>query len=198
MKEGIGHAVGLDEAHEMCINRDMKMAVVTPTKPYLQKTLHFFSHRIKARKVFLSQLFLPTNTHTSPAIWDSRSTTKKWEENVQKMRIAIHDNCLLPAETANRGLINVFTNQIATQEQCHDLLNARLIGEQGYMNFVSHTILHQSSVTKPAVRRKQLLTMAPPKVTRKRLSQQQKEQRETNKYLRRRLASLVQRNRSKV
>ena len=44
------------------------------------------------------------------------------------------------------------------------------------------------SVEKAAVRRKQLLTMAPIKVTIKRLSQQQKEQRDTNKYQRRRLA----------
>ena len=38
------------------------------------------------------------------------------------------------------------------------------------------------------MRRKQLLTMAPIKVTMKMLSQQQKEQRDTNKYQRRRLA----------
>lgn len=91
-------------------------------------------------------------------------------------------------QQTDTGLINVFTKQQATPEQTPDLLNARKLGEQSYLNFVTHHILQQPSVSKAPVRRKQLLTMAPLKVTKRRLSQQQKEQRDTTKYLRKRLA----------
>ena len=71
---------------------------------------------------------------------------------------------------SNRALFNVFTNQQATPEQTHDLLNARKVGEQGYVNYITHHILQLPSVVNALVRRKQLLTMAPPKITKKRLS----------------------------
>ena len=184
----VGHAVALDECHEMCINRDLKMAVARPSTAYLKKTTHYFSYRIKAQKNISSQLFplpqLPVN-HT---IWDETSSAKRQEDNVSRMRTLIAERLFFPASIdTNRGVVNLFTNKQATNEQAHDMLNARQIGEQSYLNFVTHTLLQMPSVNAP-VRRKQLLTMAPCKITRRRMTQQQQEQKETNRYLRKRLA----------
>ena len=57
-------------------------------------------------------------------------------------------------QQTDRGLINIFTKQQATPEQTHDLINARKLGEQSYLNFVTHRILQQPSVSKAPVRRK--------------------------------------------
>jgi hypothetical protein len=187
VKGGIGHAVALDEAHEMCINKDIKMAVARPTQAYLKKTNSFLPYRIKAQKQLEEQLFPPTvESPQKPSPLDTTTLTKKWDDNVMHMRALIKDRVFVPSET-KRGVVNVFTGDQATVEQAHDLLNAREIGEQHYLNYVSHHILKEPS-TKAPVRKKRLLTMAPKKITKSRMSQKEKEERDTNKYLRRRLA----------
>ena len=151
---------------------------------------YFFAYRIKAQKQFASQLFPTTTPEVSQeTIWDRRTTTKNWEENVLKMCKLIAEHSMLTTDIEiNRGLINIFTNTHATQAQTQDLLNARQVGEQVYANFVTHYILQLPSVQNAPVRRKQLLTMAPLKTTKKHITQQQKEQWDINKYLRKRLA----------
>ena len=70
MKGGLGHAVGFDEAHEMCVNKDMKMAAVRPTQAYL--TNFFLSYRITAQCQHTSQLFPDATEPTQkPTIFDS-------------------------------------------------------------------------------------------------------------------------------
>ena len=80
------------------------------------------------------------------------------------MCMIIHEHSTFKTSIeANRGLINVFTDEKATNEQTHDLLNAQKIGEQGYINYVTHNILQLSSVLDAPVR----LTTAPLKKTTK-------------------------------
>lgn len=69
---GNGHYVGLNEAHEMCINKDMKEAIVCPTKTYFQKTSLFLRHCIDIHKALMKQLFQkPVETEdTTTTIYD--------------------------------------------------------------------------------------------------------------------------------
>ena len=139
MKGGLGHAITLYEAHEMCINRYLKMAVVRPTQPYLLKTNYFFGYRIKAQKLLKSQLFPATQTSTPKQnLLDTTSTVKHWDENIMTMSL-ITKNKLFPIK-CNRGVVNVFTGIAATVEQVHDLLNARKVGELHHINYITHHI----------------------------------------------------------
>ena len=88
---------------------------------------------------------------------------------------------------SNSGVMNMFSSKKATTEQAHDLIEARKIGQKYYKDCITHNIIQSPSV-KTRLRKKRLLTMAPVKVTKTRMSQKEKEERDTNKYLRRRLA----------
>ncbi len=99
VKGGIGHAIALDEAHEMCVNRDLKMAVVRPTYAYLKKTNFFFSYR----------MFPVTEMPTQkPQLVDTAASTKCWNDNVLNMRSVMTKHELLPAQSS-RGVVNAFT-----------------------------------------------------------------------------------------
>ena len=186
-----GHSVALDESHEMCINKDFKMAVVRPTKAYLKKTALFFGYRISAHKNFISQLF-PESTSTThnmqKTVFDHSSAADKREQNIDTMKLIIaNKNLLPPITTTNRGLINVFSGQKASTEQSHDLLAFRQIGLSHYENYVKTRILKEPS-TKTAVRKRRLLTFSDKKMTKRKISQLQHEHKQVTTCLRRRLA----------
>ena len=56
LTEGNGHAVGLDEAHEMCINMDSKYAVVRPSPDMMEKIANFMPFRSRCLNNLKRQL----------------------------------------------------------------------------------------------------------------------------------------------
>ena len=91
-------AVALDEAHEMCVNKDLKSAVIRPTQAYLQKTTLFFNYRIVAYKDLIKQP-CPERASNSPStesITDSTKDALHWEENIRQVCSLVHSNHLLP------------------------------------------------------------------------------------------------------
>lgn len=166
-----GHSVALDEAHEMCINKDMKHAVVRPTKAYLQKTSLFLRFRIKAYENLQCQLF-PVNTEKKAlytGIYSENPEIVKAEDNIRAMMSILDEKELLPhsINTHNRGIVNVFSGQKATPEQTQDLLNFRKIGEKHLKHYIDWHILKNPSCKAPT-RKHRLLTMEGQKVEGKR------------------------------
>ena len=173
-----GHAVALDEAHEMCINKDMKYAVVRPSKEYLQKTSLFLRLRIAAYKNLLSQL-LPAapNALDNYGIYSDKPELNRAEQNIKSMMDTIEDRKLFQTSPhSNRGLINVFTGRKATLEQAHDLLHFRNIGIERFHQYIKFHILKHPSSNAPK-RKQRLLTMAAPKSeSKKRFGQRERDE----------------------
>ena len=136
------HSVTIDEAHEMCINKDLKLATVRPTPSYLQKTSLFFNYRTAAYKNFLQQLFPDRKNQpqsdTMSSITDNTTSASKKEENIKHLCTCICKASLLSLQTNNRGLINCFTGQRATPEQANDMLHFHKIGTESFHQFISH------------------------------------------------------------
>ena len=183
------HSVALDEAHEMCINKDLKGAVIRSTDAYLQKTSLFFNYRINLLKHFKAQLYPEENSFCyEPTIMTTDPAIIKMFRNVTNMAKSITDAQLLPIQTStNRGLINAFTNSLATPEQAHDMLAFRIIGEEALDHYITHVIIGEPSTTN-VVRHRKLLTMTSPKATKRKQSQKEKENKVVMTCLRRRLA----------
>ena len=108
------HSVALDEAHEMCINKDLKGAIVRPTTAYLQKTSLFYNYRIKAYKHFIQQIFPEKSKKCVQlnTIMDSSPQSIQQEQNILQMCSEIKKHKLLLRDLdSNRGLFNAFNDK---------------------------------------------------------------------------------------
>ena len=114
------HSVGLDEAHEMLINKDCKMAVVRPTKEFVSRMALYFPFRSRVMHNFQHQL-TPEASSISNEDKSPTSLEKKIRESVEVIREALKKSKLLPSDPTE-----VLQDE---EEQQNDLLNFRAIGK---------------------------------------------------------------------
>ena len=130
----VWHSVGIDEAHEMLINKECKSAITRPSPDYINRMAHYLPYRTKmfenARSQLLPEVKEKITKINSPFMHDVNN--QKFEKNVIAIMQLLDSKSLIVITDDNRGLINPFCNKVANSQQTHDLLNFRRIGEEEF------------------------------------------------------------------
>ena len=164
------HSVAIDEAHEMLVNKQCKNSITKPSEDYINRVAKYITHRTKSFEVLKQELFPPSfrTTQNICSVYSSKHLDEKNEMNIQAQMNALSEVSFF--EITNCGLINCFTGNKATEQNHHDLLNFRKIGEDEYKMRISYFVLRQPSVKAP--NRKRALQMFSVKIVKtKRVSQ---------------------------
>ena len=107
------HSVAVDEAHEMLVNKDLKQAIVRPSREYLTRLATFFPYRSKALHNLQEQLFPESQVHLhSRTLVLSRPEEKKYLNNFEAMRSKLEQISLFT--DGIHQLHNPFTNKNAS------------------------------------------------------------------------------------
>ena len=106
------HSVAVDEAHEMCINKDCKTSIVRPTPDYISRVANYIPLRTKCLQNLRNQIFPEENDHKADTTPTSFLTTnandRKTATNVRAQISSIKSAGLLKIVESNRGLIIPF------------------------------------------------------------------------------------------
>ena len=155
-------SVAFVESHEMLINKDIKAAIRRIESDYIQHICAYLTIHAKVIKTLKSQTNLNRARTVNPNIMHVPKQHVNFEPNVKAIDSIVNDVNLLPSTiTVNRGLCNVFTNQVATLQVRDEMINFVSIGEREMDAFVNSRILNIFSLDFP-VSRKQLETFQPP------------------------------------
>ena len=166
------HSVAIDEAHEMLVNKDLKQAIVRPSREYLTRMATFFPYRSQAMHNLQDQLFPESQGDSQTLTLLVSRQEEKSLQNIAAIRVRIEQIC--PFTDGNQQLHNPFTNKTATPEQRKDLLCFREEGQKEFETYVEYHILKKSSIC-PKTKRKQLQTFSEKKVTKQRYNTLEKE-----------------------
>ena len=140
------HSIGIDEGHEMLINKACKMSIVRPSPDYINRIVRYLPYRTKALENLSTYLF-PDDKKKCEEVLSPLSTKPddiKREHNISCQIKVINNSGMLEHVSTDRGLINPFTKKTATTQQSCDLLSFRDIGQREFLNHIPFHILKKN------------------------------------------------------
>ena len=163
------HSVAIDEAHEMMINKDLKSAVVRPSRENMNRMSLYLGHRMKLLHNLQTQVnqgLERDQLEDAGSIYTVDKTTIKSLQNVRVMISKIAEGELLPLSSSLAVLRNPFIGKQANSEQREDLLSFRQVGLSDFHTYVTYTYLKPSSVAL-TLKRKTVHTFSDQKISKK-------------------------------
>lgn len=112
------HSVGLDEAHEMGINKECKASICIPNPDKMNQMAKYLTYRSTMLQNLKGQLF-PTKGSKRETDYPQFTTEKhhhKSEHNMRTLIGYISSNPLFEIVKVDRGLLNVYSGQVASIE----------------------------------------------------------------------------------
>ena len=108
----------------MLISKDVKQAVVRPSKDSINGIVNYIPFRVKNIHNFKSQIFprkKTTNGKATPIMYKPDHTAIKSSKNIMCMLERVKEYELYPCHISeNRGLVNPFWHQTRTAAQKHN------------------------------------------------------------------------------
>ena len=184
------HAVALDKCHEMCINKDAKLALLRLSVQKMEHTSHYLQFRASCINNLKVQLFPEQRKHKPSFSHKPSSKDKISDNNIKGMRESIEGHGMFSISTMNQGLWNFLDNIQATPEQSRDLLTFRQIGQSSFEEYISSKLLKQPSTQAP-VQKKKLSALFLHQKHKKRVEQVEKERKLSQRLLKRQLSLIA-------
>ena len=125
------HSVGIDEAHEMCVNKYCKEYITRPSADYINCMATFLLVRAKAIKNLETQLFPERNTMSviepTTTIHATEATSTKLEMNIRSQTQQLEEATPLTLNYQEITLCHLFQQKRPSPEQIHDLIKQNIL-----------------------------------------------------------------------
>ena len=164
--------VGFDEAHEMLINKDCKMALTHSLPKDMNKLATTIQHQSKLLSHFEEEMGIVISTKYQHGL--GMSVIKSEFNNVKAYYDTLKNTNIFSHMQAT-NLFQLFTDMPATPVQQKSLMNYRQMGEDAYIAYCQTFLLGKTSVDKPVIRKFRLKTFLKEKPRQKKISDLEKE-----------------------
>ena len=183
-----GCCVALDEAHEMLINKEFKMAMNSTSMGSMSRLLHYLPYRSRVLKNLKDQIGSASLSSSNDQS-NMLSLFKQHEENVSHYVCKLREAAVLFKQGQQPDHIShIFTGEVSSDVVSQDLQSFYEKGEEDLQAYIKCVVLNTSGTKPPKRSRRNLKTFATKRKTLQKQSYELKDQKLQILSLRRQVA----------